>query len=44
MHWIAPMEAVDVVLPLAAARGILLAVLLSSVFWMGLVLTVWILW
>jgi hypothetical protein len=30
--------------PDAAARGILLAVMLSSVLWLGLALTAWTLW
>ena len=34
----------DAAPPDAAARGILLAAMLSSVLWVGLALTVWILW
>jgi hypothetical protein len=30
--------------PDAAARGILLAVMLSSVLWLGLAISAWILW
>lgn len=44
MRWKPPVAAEIRDMPHAAARGILLAVTLSSVLWVGLALSVWILW
>jgi hypothetical protein len=44
MRWTSPAEPEAEVPPHAAARGILLAVMLSSVFWIELAMTVWMLW
>ncbi|WP_431269482.1 hypothetical protein [Dankookia sp. P2] len=44
MSWTMPAEPEDTAPPDAAARGILLAAMLSSVLWVGLALSVLVLW
>ena len=44
MPWTLPGEPEAEVPPHAAARGILLAVMLSSVLWLGLAISIWMLW
>ena len=44
MQWIPPKDPPESTAPPGAAQGIILAILLSSILWVGLAISVWMPW